>query len=88
MDMLSGVEGKDVDRLKAMKPNRWEAIAGKDSYYAKEAINEALNITNLSKQAGENLSARNRIEQIFKHIKDGDNSEYDASDYDIDAIRY
>ena len=46
MNMLSGIEGADVDRLKRKKGSFWESFAGTDSYYAKEAINEALNITN------------------------------------------
>lgn len=40
----------------------------------------------LSQNAGENISARNRINKIFEHIKSGENSKYDASDYDIDTI--
>ncbi len=45
MNMLSGIDGKDIDRLKRQKGSYWETITGKDSYYAKEAINEALGIT-------------------------------------------
>lgn len=41
----------------------------------------------LSKNAGENLSAKNRILKIFEHVKNDDSSEYDASDYNLDAIR-
>lgn len=45
MNMLSGVEGSNVDRLKKKKGSFWESFLPQDSYYAKEAINEALNIT-------------------------------------------
>ena len=43
--MIDGVGDSDMKRLKEQKPNKWEAIAGKDSYYAKQAINAASKIT-------------------------------------------
>lgn len=42
----------------------------------------------LSKTAGENITARNRIKQIIEHINAGDNSTYDASLWtNLDTIK-
>ena len=42
----------------------------------------------LSKTAGENITARNRIRQIMEHINAGDNSTYDASLWtNLDTIK-
>lgn len=46
MNMISGVGKRDEKRLKAVKPNFWESLLPTDSYYAKQAIAEALGITN------------------------------------------
>lgn len=44
-DMLSNLGSKDLKRLEKQKGSFWETLGEKDSYYAKEAIAEALNIT-------------------------------------------
>lgn len=44
-NMLTNVGGKDKERLKKQKGSFWETVGEKDSYYAKEAIGEALSIT-------------------------------------------
>ena len=112
---LSGLSDKDMDRLRKKKANYWEALTNSDSYIAKEAINEYLQILAsvankpvtseskskkkigkssialdfnkdkngkyaLSGTAGENFSARARIEQILEHLKAGEASPYDVSD--------
>lgn len=122
MNMLSGVDGRDVDRLKKQKGSFWESFAPKDSYYAKEAINEALTITAsvlsntpmkqpegsnktkiekssidldfnekdgkkyLSPTSEQNMSARKRVSDLLAHLQAGNNSTYDYSAYDTDAI--
>lgn len=44
-DMLSNLGNKDLKRLEKQKGSFWETLGERDSYYAKEAIGEALNIT-------------------------------------------
>ena len=44
-DMISGVEGRNMTRLENKKPTFWESFLPTDSYYAKQAIYEALGIT-------------------------------------------
>ena len=120
--MISGVDGKDVDRLKKQKGSFWESFAPKDSYYAKEAINQALTITAsvlantpakkseeasktkiekssidldfnekdgkkyLSPTSEQNMSARKRVSDLLAHLQAGNNSTYDYSAYNTDAI--
>lgn len=122
INMISGVDGKDVDRLKKQKGSFWESFAPKDSYYAKEAINQALTITAsvlantpakkseeasktkiekslidldfnekggkkyLSPTSEQNMSARKRVSDLIAHLQAGNNSTYDYSAYNTDAI--
>ena len=116
LNMISGVGKRDLERLKKQKGSFWETFADKDSYYAKEAIGEALSITasvlNSGASAKEktkvaktdisldfnekdgkkylsptgNYSAKKRVSDILAHLQAGDNSEYDYSAYDLDAI--
>ena len=122
INMISGVDGKDVDRLKKQKGSFWESFAPKDSYYAKEAINQALTITAsvlantpakkseeasktkiekssidldfnekngkkyLSPTSEQNMSARKRVSDLLAHLQAGNNSTYDYSAYNTDAI--
>lgn len=122
INMISGVDGKDIDRLKKQKGSFWESFAPKDSYYAKEAINQALTITAsvlanapankseepsktkiekssidldfnekdgkkyLSPTSEQNMSARKRVSDLLAHLQAGNNSTYDYSAYNTDAI--
>lgn len=117
LDQLSNLSKSDINRLKKQKGSFFESALQFDSYHAKEAINEYLNIlysvanktkteqkpakklfsTNnslkldfnkdaegkyaLSTTAGDNYSAKNRIETVLNYLKDPENSEYDLTDW-------
>ena len=120
MKQLSGLDERNSNRLRKQKAGYWEAITNADSYVAKEAINQYLQILAsvanksktseskskkvgkstipldfnkdkngkyaLSPTAGENFSAKTRIEQILEHLNAGENSPYDVSDWDLTGI--
>ena len=112
---LSNLSDKEMEFLKEGKQNIWEAITDSNTYRAKEAINEALNIisrvinskkkSDSSKSSKNKLSANtidldfntdkdgkrylgptyydaeNRVKQVLEHLKLGDASTYDVSDW-------
>lgn len=111
---LSNLNDKEMEFLKSGKQNVWEALTDSNTYRAKEAINEALNIVsnvinnkassskksstnklsadvinldfNTDKDGKRYLSptyygAENRVRQILDHLKAGDASTYDVSDW-------
>lgn len=119
MPQLSNLDEKNSDRLRKQKATYWEALVNSDSYVAKEAINEYLQILatvanksnnfssskkidktpipldfnkdkegkySLSSTAGENFSARTRIEQVLEHLNAGETSPYDLSDWDLTGV--
>lgn len=44
LDMMTGLDERNTNRLKKQKPSLWESLAPTDSYYAKQAGADLLNI--------------------------------------------
>lgn len=57
LDMMTGLDERNTNRLKKQKPSLWESLAPTDSYYAKQAGADLLNIiysvTNKPKETAE-----------------------------------
>ena len=73
MNMLTNIGGRDETRLKKQKGSFWETIGEKDSYYAKEAIGEALSIT---------ASVLNRV--VPKQVETPSKTKISNSNIDLD----